>query len=133
MTLSQALAAPVNKIMDSLELAPHNGFHLDRDADLPNDMVRRKVNGLFACGASYAMVLRALEGRQRPAGQARSSDHRFDPAPHARGTFRFRTSPAPPTGRSSNAGLGEPHRLCRRCGHRPHPHCVLRDRHGEKL
>ena len=29
MTLSQALAPPVDEIMGSMELVPHNGFHLE--------------------------------------------------------------------------------------------------------
>ena len=61
MTLSQALATPVDEIMDSMELAPHNGFHLEpRCRVCRNDLVRKKVNDLLATGASYAMVLRAL-------------------------------------------------------------------------
>ena len=38
MTLSQALASPVDKIMDSMELAPHNGFTLSRDAGCAETM-----------------------------------------------------------------------------------------------
>ncbi len=61
MTLSQALATPVDENMDSMELAPHNEFHLEpRCRVCRNDLVRKKVNDLLATGASYAMVLRAL-------------------------------------------------------------------------
>ena len=61
MTLSQALATPVDEIMDSMGLAPHNGFHLEpRCRVCRNDLVRKKVNDLLAAGTSYAMVLRAL-------------------------------------------------------------------------
>ena len=61
MTLSQALASPVDEIVDSMALVPRNGFHLEpRCRICRNDSVRRKVNGLLATGASYAMVLRAL-------------------------------------------------------------------------
>ena len=61
MTLSQALATPVDEIMDSMQLAPHNGFHLEpRCRVCRNDLLRKKVNDLLATGASYAMVLRAL-------------------------------------------------------------------------
>ena len=62
MTLSQALATPVDEIMDSMELAPRiNGFHLEpRCRVCRNDQVRKKVNDMLASGASYAMVLRAL-------------------------------------------------------------------------
>ena len=61
MTLSQALATPVDEIMGSMELSPHNGFHLEpRCRVCRNDLVRKKVNDLLASGASYAMILRAL-------------------------------------------------------------------------
>ena len=61
MTLSQALATPVDEIMDSMELAPRNGFHLEpRCRVCRNDQVRKKVNDMLATGASYAMVLRGL-------------------------------------------------------------------------
>lgn len=62
MTLSQALATPVDEIMDSMELAPHNGFHLEpRCRICRSDGMRRKVNDLLATGTSYAMILRAVE------------------------------------------------------------------------
>jgi hypothetical protein len=62
MTLSQALATPVDDIMDSMELAPRiNGFHLEpRCRICRNDQARKKVNDLLATGASYAMIMRAL-------------------------------------------------------------------------
>ncbi len=61
MTLSQALAAPVDEIVGSSALVPRNGFHLEpRCRICRNDLVRKKVNDLLASGASYAMVLRAL-------------------------------------------------------------------------
>ena len=61
MTASQALATPVDEIMDSMALAPRNGFHLEpRCRVCRNDVLRKKVNDLLATGASYAMVLRAL-------------------------------------------------------------------------
>ena len=62
MSVSKALATPVNEIMESSALAPRiNGFHLEpRCRVCRNDSMRRKVNGLLATGASYAMVLRAL-------------------------------------------------------------------------
>jgi hypothetical protein len=61
MTLSQALATPVDEIMESTALVPRNGFHLEpRCRVCRNDLVRKKVNDLLASGASYAMVLRAL-------------------------------------------------------------------------
>ena len=61
MTLSQALATPVDEIKDSMELAPHNGFHLEpRCRICRNDVLRKKVNDMLATGASYAMIVRAL-------------------------------------------------------------------------
>ena len=64
MTLSQALATPVDEIMDSMELAARNGFHLEpRCRVCRNDVLRKKVNDMLASGASYAMVLRALSER----------------------------------------------------------------------
>jgi hypothetical protein len=53
--------APVDEIVESMELAPRNGFHLEpRCRICRNDGMRQKVNGLLATGASYAMILRAL-------------------------------------------------------------------------
>ena len=62
MSVSQALATPVDEIMESSALAPRiNRFHLEpRCRVCRNDLVRKKVNDLLATGASYAMVLRAL-------------------------------------------------------------------------
>ena len=42
MTLSQALATPVDEIMDSMELATRNGFHLEpRCPVCRNDQARK--------------------------------------------------------------------------------------------
>ncbi len=61
MTLSQALATPVDEIMESTELVTRNGFHLEpRCRVCRNDVLRKKVNDMLAAGASYAMVVRAL-------------------------------------------------------------------------
>jgi hypothetical protein len=61
MSVSHALATPVDEIMESSALVPRNGFHLEpRCRICRNDQVRKKVNDLLATGASYAMVLRAL-------------------------------------------------------------------------
>ena len=61
MSLSQALATPVDEITESSALVPRNGFHLEpRCRVCRNDVLRKKVNDLLATGASYAMVLRAL-------------------------------------------------------------------------
>jgi lambda repressor-like predicted transcriptional regulator len=62
MALSQAVAAPIEEILGSVELAPRNGFHLEPRCHVcRNDEMRTKVNGMLAAGASYAMILRAVE------------------------------------------------------------------------
>ena len=67
MALSQAVAAPIDEIVGSMELAPRNGFHLEpRCRVCRNDETRTKVNDMLAAGASYAMIQRALdEGNAR--------------------------------------------------------------------
>jgi hypothetical protein len=61
MSVSQATLDIVEESVESSALVPHNGFHLEpRCRICRNDSMRRKVNGLLATGASYAMVLRAL-------------------------------------------------------------------------
>ena len=61
MSVSQALATPVDEIMESSALVPRNGFHLEpRCRVCRNDQVRKKVNDMLATGASYAMIVRAL-------------------------------------------------------------------------
>ncbi len=60
MSVSQALATSVDKTVESMELVPRNGFHLEPRCRICNDSVRRKVNELLAAGASYAMIVRAL-------------------------------------------------------------------------
>ena len=61
MSVSQALATPVDEIMESSALVPRNGIHLEpRCRVCRNDVLRKKVNDMLASGASYAMVLRAL-------------------------------------------------------------------------
>src|SRR6478735_4431254 len=62
MSVSQALATPVDEIMESSAMAPHiNGFHLEpRCRVCRNDVLRKKVNDMLATGASYAMIVRAL-------------------------------------------------------------------------
>ena len=52
MSLSEAVATPVDDIMESMELAPHNGFHLEpRCRICRNDGMRRKVNQMLAIGS----------------------------------------------------------------------------------
>jgi Glycerate kinase family len=61
MTLSQALATPVDDTVESSALVPRNGFPLEpRCRVCRNDVLRKKVNDLLASGASYAMIVRAL-------------------------------------------------------------------------
>ena len=61
MSVSEAVRDPVDDIMDSMELATRNGFHLEpRCRVCRNDLVRKKVNDMLATGASYAMIVRAL-------------------------------------------------------------------------
>ena len=62
MPLSHALATPVDEITESSALVPRNGFPLEpRCRVCRNDVLRKKVNDMLAAGASYAMVLRALD------------------------------------------------------------------------
>ena len=57
-----AVLAPIDEIVGSMELAPSNGFHLEPRCHVcRNDQMRTKVNDLLASGASYAMILRAME------------------------------------------------------------------------
>ena len=45
MSVSEAVAAPVDEIVESMEVAPRNGFHLEpRCRVCRNDQVREKVN-----------------------------------------------------------------------------------------
>ena len=61
MSVSQALATPVGGAVESMELAPRNGFDLEpRCRVCRNDELRRKVNELLPTGSSYAMTARAL-------------------------------------------------------------------------
>ena len=51
MTLSQALATPVDDTVESSALVPRNGFHLEpRCRVCRNDVLRKKVNDLLASG-----------------------------------------------------------------------------------
>ena len=53
--------APVDEIVESMGLAPRNGFQLEpRCRVCRNDTLRIKVNNLLASEASYTMILRAL-------------------------------------------------------------------------
>ena len=62
MTLSQALATPVDEIMDSIGVGPAHQRVSSGAAmpSMPKRPVRKKVNDMLATGASYAMILRAL-------------------------------------------------------------------------
>ena len=61
MSVSEAARDLVDETVDSMELAPRNGFHLEpRCRVCRNDLVRKKVNAMLACGGSYAQIVRAL-------------------------------------------------------------------------
>jgi hypothetical protein len=54
--------------VESTQLAALNGVHLEpRCRVCRNDLVRKQVNDLLACGSSYAMILRAI-GEDNAAG-----------------------------------------------------------------
>ena len=134
MSVSQALATPVDEIMESSALVPRNGFHLEpRCRVCRNDVLRKKVNDMLATGASYAMIVRALAEDNAKLDKCDRVTIDSDPQPHR--------APLPsPERRQSNLprdprtpGKGERRRLRRGRGHRDHPHCVLRDGHGQKL
>ena len=135
MFVSQALATPVDEIMESSALVPRiNGFHLEpRCRVCRNDVLRKKVNDLLATGASYAMIVRALSADNNKLDKCdrvtidsvRNHCARHFPVQSvAKATYR----------EILERRAGEnPHRLHRGCGHRAHAHCVLRDGHGQKL
>ena len=57
----QAVLAPIDEIVGSMELAPRNGFHLEpRCRVCRNNEMRTKVNDMLAAGASYSYIVRAL-------------------------------------------------------------------------
>ena len=61
MSVSQALATPVDDTLESSALVPRNGFHLEpRCRICRNDSVRGKVNQMLAIAAPYAGIVRAL-------------------------------------------------------------------------
>jgi hypothetical protein len=60
MSVSQALAAPVDVTVKSMELATRNVFLEPRCRVCRNDLVRKKVNDLLATGSSYAFIVRPL-------------------------------------------------------------------------
>jgi hypothetical protein len=61
MSVFEAARDFVDETMESMELAPRNGFHLEpRCRVCRNDLVRKKVNAMLACGGSYTQIVRAL-------------------------------------------------------------------------
>ena len=62
MSVSEAVRDLVDETVESTELATRiNGFHLEpRCRVCRNDLVRKKVNAMLACGGSYAQIVRAL-------------------------------------------------------------------------
>ena len=134
MSISEAIRDLVDDTVKSTELVPHNGFHLEpRCRICRNDQVRKKVNDMLATGASYAMVLRALGEDNAELDKCdrvtvdsiRNHTARHFPSPERRQSNLPRDPRTP--------GKGERRRLRRGRGHRAHPHCVLRDDHGQKL
>jgi len=76
MFVSEAARDFVDETLESMELAPRNEFHLEpRCRVCRNDLVRKKVNAMLACGGSYTQIVRPRR-RQRPPGQARSGNRR---------------------------------------------------------
>ena len=66
MSVSQALATPVDEIMESSALVPRNGFHLEpRCRVCRNDLVRKKVNDLLGQRGQLRHGLTRPRGRQR--------------------------------------------------------------------
>ena len=61
MSVTETVRALVGDTVESMELVPHNGFHLEpRCRICRNDSMRRKVNQLLAIAAPYAGIVRAL-------------------------------------------------------------------------
>jgi hypothetical protein len=61
MSVSEAVRELVDDTVESMELATHNGFHLEpRCRVCRNDLVRKKVNQMLAMAAPYAGIVRAL-------------------------------------------------------------------------
>ncbi len=60
MSVSEAVRDLVDDTVESSALIPHNGFLEPRCRVCRNDQARKKVNGMLATGASYAMIVRAL-------------------------------------------------------------------------
>ena len=80
--------------VESTQLATRiNGVHLEpRCRVCRNDLVRKQVNDLLACGSSYAMILRAI-GEDNAAGVTLDSirnhaERHFDVQNAARATYR---------------------------------------------
>jgi hypothetical protein len=61
MSVTETVRALVGDTVESMELVPHNGFHLEpRCRICRNDSMRRKVNQMLAIAAPYAGIVRAL-------------------------------------------------------------------------
>ena len=61
MSVSEAVRDFVDDTVESTELFPRNGFHLEpRCRICRNDQMRKKVNDMLATGSSYAMIVRAV-------------------------------------------------------------------------
>ena len=85
MSVSQATLDIVEESVESMELATRNGFHLEpRCRVCRNDLVRKKVNAMLACGGSYAQIVRALgeDNADRSKGGRRGKKHRAERNPY---------------------------------------------------
>ena len=83
MSVSEAARDFVDETLESMELAPRNEFHLEpRCRVCRNDLVRKKVNAMLACGGELRPNRARPRRRQRLPRQARSGDRRFDQDPH---------------------------------------------------
>jgi hypothetical protein len=60
MSVSEALATPVDVSVESMALVPRNVFLEPRCRVCRNDLVRKKVNDMLATGSGYAFIVRAL-------------------------------------------------------------------------
>ena len=126
MSVSQALATPVDEIMESSALVPRtwvsSGAAMPR---MPKRSGAQKVNDMLACGASYAMIVRALAADN--AELDKCDRVTIDSVrTHTTKHFPVQSRPSHLPGDPRTAGKREPTRLRRGRRHRDHADCVLR-------
>ena len=133
MPLSQALATPVDEIMESSALAPRNGFHLEpRCRVCRNDWCARRSTICWPAGPATPWSC-APSRRTTPSSTSVTGSRSIRSETTAAALPRPERRQSNLPGDPGAAGKGERRRLRRGRGHRDHPHCVLRDRHGQKL